>query len=125
MHIRKVTTNITTAPVLRNGRSPARRIRVASLQIRGRRSSREEPDADDVVCPFHSNNSATDGVEIRAIGLRLLVLKTAACVGALASCANVAVGRGEGASEGAVARDGTALAGVEGHGVVGIVIDAF
>ncbi len=114
--------DVAIALELRGGRSPCRRVWVPARDVTGNITTGKEPDVDIVACPLCSVDAAANGVETTAVGLRVLVLNTAASVAALSG---VAIAVTEGAGEPAVVGNGAACGGVQGHGVVGVVVDAF
>jgi len=117
--------NITTTLILRHRLLPTTRIWIPICNIRRRRSPRKKPNIDIRASPLSRNDTATDIVEASAVGLGILILDIAACVGALAYGVYVAVCGAESTGEAAVVGDGAAVGCVEGHGIVGVVVDAF
>lgn len=104
--------------------TPSRRIRSATSDIPGDARAREEPDIDDSPCPFGSVDAASSIVEAVAIGGVVVTSDGTAGVGRLARSFDVAVGSLDFAAE-PEGLDGAAIAGVEGHLVGGLVVDAF
>lgn len=104
--------DITTALKLRNRFFPATRIWSSIRDISGRRTAWKKPDIDICARPFGRDDTASDAVEVCAVGLRILVLDTAARVRALVGCVNVAVCVAERAGEVVVVGDGAAGGGV-------------
>lgn len=114
--------NVAIALKLRNGRSPSRRIRIPARDVTWNGAAGKEPDIDICTGPLCGVDATANGVETTAIGLRILVLDAAASVAALTG---ITVTVTEGTGEPAVFGNGAACGGVQGHGVVGVVVDAF
>jgi hypothetical protein len=116
--------NITVTRKVRGRRAPSRRIGIAVGDVGRDARPRERPDADGRVGPLHRVDTAAGVVEPGAVRLRRGRVDAAPGVVALARGVDVAVRRLHGSREARVV-DGAAIAGVEGHGVVGLLVDTF
>ena len=117
--------DVTSALELRYGLAPTWWIWRAGRDIAWNRAASEEPDVNVSTCPFNRVYATADVVEAGTIRLRILVLDTTTSVAALARGVDVAVRRAESASKAAIISDGTIVGGMQGHGVVALVIDTF
>lgn len=104
--------------------TPSRRIGSATSDIPGDARSGEEPDVDGSACPFSGVDTASSIVEAVAVGGALATSDGTAGVGCLARSFDEAVGSLDIAAE-PEGLDGASIAGVEGHLVGGLVVDAF
>jgi len=114
--------NVAIALELRDGRPPGRRIRISAREITRNIPTGKEPDIDITTGPLSGIDATADGVETIAVGLLILILNAAASIAALAG---ITIAVAETAGESAIVGDTAALGGVQGHGVVDVVVDAF
>lgn len=105
--------------------TPSRWIWSSTRDVIRDAATSEEPDIDIVTGPLRGVDAATGGVEATAVGFCVLVLYVAASVARLSRGVVPAIGGCELTGEATVAGNGTTFGGVQGHGVVGILIDAF
>lgn len=118
----EVVINVAIALKLRNGRSPIRRIRIPARNVTRYVTAGKEPDIDICTGPLCGVDTTANGVETTAVGLCILVLNAAASAAALTGITIIVT---EGAGKPAVTGNDAACRGVQSHGVVGVVVDAF
>lgn len=125
LQVDKVAGDVAISQKLRDGRFPRRRVRVTGFEVWWGGAAREEPHEDVATGPFGDEDAASVGVEVGTVRERALILNVAARVGRLAGRVDVAVWRRHRAGEVVLVSDGAVVRGVQGHGIVGVVIDAF
>lgn len=109
---------------LRQRDSPGRRVRLSASYISRDRRAREEPDGYRAAGPLRRVHSAAVAVEPVAIGLGGGSADAATSVSRLAGGIDVAVAGRHDAGETGIANR-AAGAGVQGHAVGGLLVDAF
>lgn len=107
-----------------SGCTPGAWVGASRGNILGHRAGREEPGRDGRASPFSCVDTAASVVESASEGLGVGAHDCAACVGGLAICVDVAVICVEFAAETGVLNSAS-IAGVQGHLVSGLVVDAF
>ena len=95
----KVRVNVAVSTEGRYRSTPARRVGAALANVRGDARAWEEPDFDGVASPLGGVHAAADFVESISIGLGVLANDSAARVGGLVGCLDVAVTRIDRATE--------------------------
>ena len=123
--ILEVTVNVTSTLELRDRFPPRCRVWTPIPNIAWDGPPREEPDTDRRTRPFGGVNAASDRVETSAVGLCVLVLDVATRVAALTRGVNPAISSAQCAGEAAVVGNGAPLRGMQRHGIVSVVINAF
>lgn len=105
------------------GSTPVRRVRITTGNIRRDVRAGEEPDINTRRRPFGGVDAAVGSVEAVAVRLSVGAEDAAASVGRLARSLDVAVACLEGTGKAGVV-DRAAIAGVQGHLVNGLGVDA-